>query len=104
MKICPFMSHMLGNEANVLEVGTAVDELGHDDSHGGVGGKTSARTGVKESKPAASHLYCLRDTCRFYRSKDGDCTFDAILELSLIHISEPTRLLRISYAVFCLKK
>ena len=26
------------------------------------------------------------------------------LELSLIHISEPTRLRRISYAVFCLKK
>ena len=29
---------------------------------------------------------------------------DAILLLSLIHISEPTRLLSISYAVFCLKK
>src|SRR5660397_193534 len=28
----------------------------------------------------------------------------ADLELSLIHISEPTRLRRISYAVFCLKK
>src|SRR5678815_2733833 len=28
----------------------------------------------------------------------------AILDLSLIHISEPTRLLSISYAVFCLKK
>eukprot|EP00658_Telonema_sp_P-2_P015255 TRINITY_DN15866_c0_g1_i1.p1 TRINITY_DN15866_c0_g1~~TRINITY_DN15866_c0_g1_i1.p1 ORF type:complete len:155 (+),score=28.78 TRINITY_DN15866_c0_g1_i1:110-574(+) len=27
-----------------------------------------------------------------------------MLELSLIHISEPTRLLSISYAVFCLKK
>ena len=27
-----------------------------------------------------------------------------IVELSLIHISEPTRLRRISYAVFCLKK
>src|SRR5678815_239142 len=27
-----------------------------------------------------------------------------ILALSLIHISEPTRLLSISYAVFCLKK
>ena len=26
------------------------------------------------------------------------------IELSLIHISEPTRLRRISYAVFCLKK
>src|SRR5678816_4913593 len=28
----------------------------------------------------------------------------AALMLSLIHISEPTRLLSISYAVFCLKK
>src|SRR5450756_2764837 len=28
----------------------------------------------------------------------------AILDLSLIHISEPTRLGMISYAVFCLKK
>ena len=27
-----------------------------------------------------------------------------VYELSLIHISEPTRLLSISYAVFCLKK
>ena len=26
------------------------------------------------------------------------------IHLSLIHISEPTRLRRISYAVFCLKK
>eukprot|EP00658_Telonema_sp_P-2_P019697 TRINITY_DN17767_c0_g1_i4.p1 TRINITY_DN17767_c0_g1~~TRINITY_DN17767_c0_g1_i4.p1 ORF type:complete len:305 (-),score=68.12 TRINITY_DN17767_c0_g1_i4:65-979(-) len=29
---------------------------------------------------------------------------DSVLILSLIHISEPTRLLSISYAVFCLKK
>src|SRR5678816_2969539 len=28
----------------------------------------------------------------------------AVFALSLIHISEPTRLLSISYAVFCLKK
>jgi len=28
----------------------------------------------------------------------------AVIALSLIHISEPTRLRRISYAVFCLKK
>src|SRR5678815_3162245 len=27
-----------------------------------------------------------------------------VIDLSLIHISEPTRLLSISYAVFCLKK
>eukprot|EP00658_Telonema_sp_P-2_P043725 TRINITY_DN31617_c0_g1_i1.p1 TRINITY_DN31617_c0_g1~~TRINITY_DN31617_c0_g1_i1.p1 ORF type:complete len:173 (+),score=29.74 TRINITY_DN31617_c0_g1_i1:89-607(+) len=31
-------------------------------------------------------------------------TFHLIHNLSLIHISEPTRLLSISYAVFCLKK
>src|SRR5678816_3398707 len=30
--------------------------------------------------------------------------FRGVLQLSLIHISEPTRLLSISYAVFCLKK
>src|SRR5678816_342388 len=29
---------------------------------------------------------------------------NVLVELSLIHISEPTRLLSISYAVFCLKK
>ena len=29
---------------------------------------------------------------------------EKVYELSLIHISEPTRLRRISYAVFCLKK
>jgi tetratricopeptide (TPR) repeat protein len=81
MKICPFMSHMLGNEPNVLEVSAHEDEVTTgEDSHGGVGVKSSRRTGVKEQKPASSHLYCLRDTCRFYRSKDGDCTFDAILE------------------------
>src|SRR5674536_376509 len=32
------------------------------------------------------------------------CIIDLLVSLSLIHISEPTRLLSISYAVFCLKK
>ena len=31
-------------------------------------------------------------------------SYDIVQLLSLIHISEPTRLLSISYAVFCLKK
>src|SRR5678816_3326092 len=35
---------------------------------------------------------------------DEKGTDDAECSLSLIHISEPTRLLSISYAVFCLKK
>ena len=30
--------------------------------------------------------------------------FEALCDLSLIHISEPTRQAEISYAVFCLKK
>ena len=35
----------------------------------------------------------------------GDCVRSLLAQdLSLIHISEPTRLLSISYAVFCLKK
>src|SRR5450756_2968266 len=33
-----------------------------------------------------------------------ETTVKEVLELSLIHISEPTRLGMISYAVFCLKK
>ena len=35
---------------------------------------------------------------------DGVFVGSGIFKLSLIHISEPTRLLSISYAVFCLKK
>eukprot|EP00658_Telonema_sp_P-2_P029421 TRINITY_DN22386_c0_g1_i4.p1 TRINITY_DN22386_c0_g1~~TRINITY_DN22386_c0_g1_i4.p1 ORF type:complete len:142 (+),score=21.79 TRINITY_DN22386_c0_g1_i4:124-549(+) len=33
-----------------------------------------------------------------------DLSYLVVRQLSLIHISEPTRLLSISYAVFCLKK
>ncbi|VTU50824.1 hypothetical protein AMBR_NBBOBCOC_02841 [Lacticaseibacillus rhamnosus] len=35
---------------------------------------------------------------------DDDTAILAMLKLSLIHISEPTRRRGISYAVFCLKK
>src|SRR5678815_1508763 len=57
-------------------------------------------------------LYCYGCE-RFYTEKelvDGKCpdhqvapTYIEEENLSLIHISEPTRLLSISYAVFCLK-
>src|SRR5678815_6179033 len=49
-----------------------------------------------EEQPVPGYAKSPKD---FTRGKDG-----APLELSLIHISEPTRLLSISYAVFCLKK
>ena len=41
---------------------------------------------------------------RTIRLDFGDDEAWPVLELSLIHISEPTRLGMISYAVFCLKK
>src|SRR5674536_274536 len=56
-----------------------------------------------------SHLLDIRpaeqalrqeDQCDGEHGKGGD----VLVVLSLIHISEPTRLLSISYAVFCLKK
>jgi len=81
MKICPFMSHMLGNEANVLEVGAHEDTVvWNEESSVGVGVKTKRKTETVKQNKQASHLYCLRDTCRFYRTRDGECTFDAILE------------------------
>lgn len=92
MKICPFMSHMLGSDGNVMEIngpsqGASGDVvvLGYDDE-GAVGVKTerkAARTRSgqpKDADKAPSHLYCLRETCRFYQARDGECTFDAILE------------------------
>src|SRR5678816_4724874 len=42
---------------------------------------------------------CRLQDGRYYEMRAGDLFY-----LSLIHISEPTRLLSISYAVFCLKK
>ena len=43
----------------------------------------------------------LKERCEAYKKKVGSGTN---IELSLIHISEPTRQAEISYAVFCLKK
>lgn len=88
MKICPFMSHMLGSEGtSVLEMGSSatgdIVVLGYDgDSAVGVKTERKKGAGVKAkeaSSPQASHLYCLRETCRFYRTDNGDCSFDAIL-------------------------
>src|SRR5678816_1317293 len=44
------------------------------------------------------------DAFNFVNSGDFFVNSALPFELSLIHISEPTRLLSISYAVFCLKK
>ena len=50
-------------------------------------------------------LLCLSLISRHYYSQVTKTIYcNSITVLSLIHISEPTRLRRISYAVFCLKK
>ena len=55
---------------------------------------------------------CIRDSYETVKALMEKYNVDGIIhlaaeshvDLSLIHISEPTRLLSISYAVFCLKK
>ena len=47
-----------------------------------------------EERPGMNYLIC----------DEGGESYSAIVNLSLIHISEPTRQAEISYAVFCLKK
>src|SRR5660398_290148 len=63
----------------------------------------SAATGAGKTVMAAAVIEAL-----FFGSDEFDVPADpgavVLWFLSLIHISEPTRLRRISYAVFCLKK
>eukprot|EP00658_Telonema_sp_P-2_P075349 TRINITY_DN64872_c0_g1_i1.p1 TRINITY_DN64872_c0_g1~~TRINITY_DN64872_c0_g1_i1.p1 ORF type:complete len:128 (-),score=21.75 TRINITY_DN64872_c0_g1_i1:135-518(-) len=49
---------------------------------------------VSRSASYSNHLFMIM----------GGTSESSVTPLSLIHISEPTRLLSISYAVFCLKK
>lgn len=57
MKICPFISHMIGEDhAGVLEI----------------------QDGAQ--RPDAAHLFCLKETCRFYGKKDRECSFDVVFE------------------------
>ena len=53
---------------------------------------------------AADALVTFGDTRLTHRQEANQKIFSIEDALSLIHISEPTRLRRISYAVFCLKK
>src|SRR5678810_1455273 len=53
----------------------------------------------------AGHFYAVDNTCPHAGGPLGEGHLEGhIVELSLIHISEPTRQAEISYAVFCLKK
>eukprot|EP00658_Telonema_sp_P-2_P003875 TRINITY_DN11447_c0_g1_i1.p1 TRINITY_DN11447_c0_g1~~TRINITY_DN11447_c0_g1_i1.p1 ORF type:complete len:132 (+),score=30.19 TRINITY_DN11447_c0_g1_i1:92-487(+) len=74
----------------------------------------SDRTGLKLIQDTLDSRWILmsKDECdvRHFRGRFTShrelfgLGFGQVRHLSLIHISEPTRLLSISYAVFCLKK
>ena len=55
---------------------------------------------IRNLKPGTYRIFAINDVNRVYK---WDRTEDIAVYLSLIHTSEPTRLLSISYAVFCLK-
>ena len=100
MKICPFISHMLGEDrADILQIDgpsrkakTAKSSsgkkdksddvviLGYDggDSAGGVATKPAKKQKTESAVP--THLHCLKDTCRFFQKKDGECQFDSIFD------------------------
>src|SRR5450759_5551529 len=58
---------------------------------------------LRQSEPRS-----IMDPCRYslcaHEHRYARLGYSGVLYLSLIHISEPTRLGMISYAVFCLKK
>jgi tetratricopeptide (TPR) repeat protein len=69
MKICPFISHMIGEDhAGVLEINDDSLSGGHAEDGGGADGVRS------------THLFCLKDTCRFYRKNEGECSFDTVFD------------------------
>jgi tetratricopeptide (TPR) repeat protein len=70
--------------ADVAEAKGPVVILGYDD--GGSSVATQSATQVaKRSKSSktdeSSPLYCLKESCRFYQEKTGDCQFDLIFEM-----------------------
>jgi hypothetical protein len=86
MKICPFISHMIGEDrTGVLEIDSstadvdAAADFSELASDGVVGVKARPKKDA-QTRSSSSHLFCLRETCRFYRQKDGECSFDAMFE------------------------
>ncbi len=60
---------------------------------------------VEELVGTPTFYIFIIDLNKLFFGSQADHPFNInILHLSLIHISEPTRLLSISYAVFCLKQ
>ena len=60
--------------------------------------KTKSQSRPRKRKPVE------KDSETLLEKQQKQLIYPSVIHLSLIHISEPTRLGMISYAVFCLKK
>jgi type IV pilus biogenesis/stability protein PilW len=106
MKICPFISHMIGEDrTDILQIdgsspapkkGKASSKkkggdekdvviLGYDGGDSAVGVQTKPAKTKKSDQAVPSHLFCLKDTCRFYVKKSSECKFDSILDATQEH-------------------
>ncbi len=96
MKICPFVSHMLGDNSKTWtiereEPGSASAEakaspvviLGYDEGNSNVATRSATQVAKKSKSQTetTSPLYCLKESCRFYKEKTGDCQFDLIFSM-----------------------
>lgn len=106
MKICPFISHMIGEDrtdifqidgsapkpkkgkASTKKKGSDASDvviLGYDGGESAVGVQTRPTKTKKAEQSGPSHLFCLKDTCRFYVKKSGECKFDSIFDTAQEH-------------------
>ncbi len=89
MKICPFISHLLGEgNSKTLTIGGKSPDghsagpsddvvvLGYDSDEDASTVSTQVMTGTETKADASSHLYCIKESCRFYHKASGDCQFD----------------------------
>ncbi len=91
MTICPFISHLLGEgSSKTLTIGARSSEgqnggagddvviLGYDNEDAQTAVQTQVMTETAERTEASGHLYCLRESCRFYQKASSQCRFDVI--------------------------
>ena len=83
-------------EDQIADITFSIEEAAHQ-----AGQNYTIKQSEKTKKSLQARMKKLNDQTR----KDDVVTFEQLgVDLSLIHISEPTRQAEISYAVFCLKK
>ena len=91
MTICPFISHLLGESSSkTLTIGGRgpagraggaredVVVLGYDSDDAQTAVQTQVMPETDTRTEASGHLYCLRESCRFYQKASSECQFDVI--------------------------